>query len=801
MLELRLIGRRLRRKPLPGFAVVLTLSLGIGAVTAAFSALDGVLVQRLPILHQGEIVLAWHVNPARDHLHIPFNPQAFEVAALGMGSLSAVAGVETAGARPILAVWGGGQLMLNHVRVAGDFFGVLGANPALGRLLGEADDRLGATPAVVLGYDAWIGRFGADPSVLGTTIQYGGRSFLIVGVAPKGLDIPMGTDLWATLRGTFPEWAEEEPKGVELDLIGRRAVGVGPSTIASDLQGVLGTDPGISSIYSPLQPVVKSLDDHLFGAYRPVLRLAFFAALLLLLTALVNATLLLLAGGPETVRDHAVFRALGANPSRLRWSSMAEAAILGVGGALGGLGLAWVTLQALLPLAPATFPRLDGISLDARGVGFGVSVALAAILGAGIAVAVGFSTSASGVLAPSLSFGRTGGGARVRKTLAGFQVVMAGVSAIGAGLLIRSVDAMNRLDFGFDPAGLSVVSLSTPYPFFQVPSSYLLGLEQVVQHLEGQRGISSVRPTLTKPLLSGLDVVFRTENQIFSETGRNPYVAVDAVLPGHFQALGMPVTHGRGFESTDNRPDSDPVVVVNEAASSTYWPGEDPLGKRLFGFPDQDSSWRVIGVVPDIRYRDFFELRPAAYFPLGRMGIVPPRGLLVRSSGEGAASVGSAVREAFSEVDPKVQVLGEDRVVDLLRQPGARQRFGAGVLFIFAGVTILLTVLGIYGVFTALVQDREVELAVRTAVGAERGELVLMVLGEVARIAAAAATGGLLVALAGTRLLNSLLFGVSGFDLLTYTGVAVAAILGALLSGLIPALHASRVDPIRALRS
>jgi predicted permease len=793
--------KRLRRKPLRASATALTLALGIGATTAAFAAVDGVLLQELPVSGQDELVVAWFVNPARELFHIPFSPSAFDLAVRGTGSLSGVAGVERAGARPTVVESGSDPYVLSHVRVAGDFFGVLGARPAAGRLLTLSDDDPGAEAAVVLAHGTWVAQFGADPSVLGSTLRYGDRSFTIVGVAPEGFDFPQGTDLWATLRGSFPSWAEEEPVGIELDILGRRRPGVDAATVAADLTDALRADPGISAVYSDLRPVVTPFHDHVVGSVRPVLRAGLAAATLLLLVAVANATLLLLAGGPAVAHELAVNRALGAGRIQLLWRVVAEAGIVGALGVAGGLGLAWIGLQILLPLAPGDLPRLDNVALDGRSVAIAILLGLLGTGLAGMVAGLGLVRTDPGASLSAGGRGQLGIGSRAQRLLAAIQLSLTVVSAVGAGLLVRTVDAMDAVELGFEAEDLSVVSLSVPYPFFEVPETYVAALEQVVRDLEGRAGILSVRPTLSAPLGSGLDVILRAEGQEEEDLDENPYLAVDAVLPGHFEALGVPIRSGRGLTEADNAAGSDPVVVVNEAAARALWPGRDPIGERAVGFPDEDMAWTVVGVVADTRYREFFDARPSAYFPLGRMRFMAPTRLLIRTAEGGPITLGAVVREAFAGADPLVKVMGEEPVEEALRRASARQRFAAGVLLSFAWATLLLAALGVYGVFTVWVQGRTGEMAVRLAMGATRPRVVGMVLAGVLRVALVGAGAGVAIALWVSRLVEALLFGVSPLDPGTYVFVTMASLGTALAAGLVPAFQAARADPALTLQS
>jgi hypothetical protein len=369
--------------------------------------------------------------------------------------------------------------------------------------------------------------------------------------------------------------------------------------------------------------------------------------------------------------------------------------------------------------------------------------------------------------------------------------------------MVRTVSELRRLELGFDPTDLRVISLTHPYTYFQTPESFLSAMEEVTRRLEATPGIEAATPGVIRPLASsGLDVVVRTEEQGPSDVDRNPYLSMEVVLPGYFRALGIPLSGGRFLQPGDRR-GGEPVVVVSEKAARALWPGRDAVGRRInLGFPGyEDTWWRVVGVAGDTRYRDFLDPRPSIYFPMGPMGAVPPFHLLVRTTAGGPESLRPLVSEALASLDGSVRVLGETPVSALLRGPTARPRFAAGVLLTLALSTLILAVLGVYAVFSVWAAEREREMGVRMALGADRKEIVRLVLAGVLRIAVPGAGVGLLAAVLLSPSLGALLFGISSWDPLTLSSVTASAVLLAGLAALPPAVRASATDPSRALRS
>ena len=791
--EIRLAFRRLGRRPGRGLATALTLAIGVGAATAGFAAVDATLLHDLPVESQDELVVVWQSTPERGSLRIPFRADRYDAVLRRAESFSEAAGVSAWGALPVPVEAGSDSYALRRVTTAGDFFGVLGVEAGLGRLPTGEDDAVGAVATGVLSHAAWTSRYGADPGVIGTTLSVDGTTITVVGVAPVGFDFPHDTELWTPLRRDYAA----DPGIVELHLVGRMAPGVDAATVASDVSAALseiGESPGTVSL-----PVVTALEEHLLGSVKPVVRAAFGAALLLLLAAAANATLLLLAGGHGAVHDLAVRRALGAERSRLVGRLMADVSLVGAIGTVLGITFAWLILRMLVPLVPPELPRLDLAEVGWRAAAVAVALGLVAVALTGAVAGL----SLSGRDAPQQLLGRrshVGGGSAVRRGVAALQVCLTVVSAAGAGLLLRTVAAVDRVDVGFATRDMTSVSLRAPYTWFEVPETYFATLEEVVRELEARPGVIAARPTLGPPLQQRLEVIVVAEGQDPARLDGNPYVAIDAVLPGHFAALGIPILSGRDLTDADNRPEADPVAVVDEVLARALWPGEDAMGKRISGFGDRDTWFTVVGVAAATRYREFLEPHARAYYPMRRLGNAPPAALLVRSTDLATSSVGALVREALAAADPDVRVIEVQALSDALRRPTLGRRFAAGVLACFAGATLLLAALGIYGVFTVSVQERTREMGVRRALGARKLELIRLVLAGILKVALVGAVAGVVTAVWAGRLVESLLYGVVSTDFMTFAAVVLGSLTLAVAAGLAPALRASKVDPAVSLR-
>jgi hypothetical protein len=395
----------------------------------------------------------------------------------------------------------------------------------------------------------------------------------------------------------------------------------------------------------------------------------------------------------------------------------------------------------------------------------------------------------------------TPGRSTFRRAIAATQVGLTVLSAAGAGLLVRTVVALNSIDPGLSAADMTSVSLRVPYSWGDVPEQYLQALETVVADLESRPGVLAVRPTLGPPLEQRIEVRLRAVGQTDEQAQTNPFVALDAVLPGHFEALGIPIRSGRDLTAADNRSDADPVVVVDEVLAEALWPGVSPLGMGVIGYVgDNQTIYTVVGVAAATRYRELLVAHPRAYFPLHRVGNSPPAALLVRTSSSASVPVRDLVTEALAAADPQARVVSVTRMTDVLRAPTMGRRFAATVLVTFAGATLLLAVLGVYGVFTVLIQERNREFGVRRALGAQRMRILRSVFASILAVASAGAAVGTLAALWAGRLVGALLYGVEPADPGTFAFVVVGSILLALLAGAAPAMRASSVDPAVCLR-
>jgi len=798
--DIRVGIRSLRRTP--GFALtaILTLALGIGLATAVFTVADALLLRRLPVQDQDRVVVLWGQKTDQG---FPY-PLGFQDAlefAQRTRVLERVATFASWGAAP-LAIRDADQISrLRRALVSGEFFGVLGVRPVLGRALRPSDDGYGAAPVMVLSYGAWQGRFGGDAHILGRQIMMyeDGVPYTIVGVMPQGLDYPRGSDFWAPVARAI------SPKGlafVSLHLIGRLAPRATLAEARAELTGFLGrAEP--SSWGRDLRGAVQTLPRLVLGDVRPALFVFAAASGLLLLITCINVASLLLVRGVGRFREIAVRAALGAGRGRLIVQLLVESGVLAVAGAALGIFVAAAALQSFIAFAPAGVPRLDEIHLNATALAGAIGIAGVAMLLFGLAPAV--MTSRVELQRALRSDTRQSGSRRSRlatEALVAGQLALALVVLAAAGLIAKSLLKLERAELALEPSGLLIGELAVRYDQHGDAAKQRALLERLLPELRAIPGVRGVSPVVAVPFAGSAawDGRPAADGQSVEEIAANPMLNMDVVAPDYFETLGIPILRGRGFTDAD-RADAPSVVVISQSAARHYWPGQDPIGKRLRMGADLQRTVTVIGLVPDTRYRELREARPSVYFPL-RQSFFPfaPLALAIRTSGAPDAQV-PVIRRVISETEPGVALTSAASFETFLDGPLAQPRLNALLLAVFAGAAVVLAAVGLFGAMATMVRQRTRELGVRMALGANAGDLRRMVMGRGLAIALIGLVLGLIGALLVNRSLQRLLYDVTPTDLATLTAVTGFLIVVAALATLIPARTSTRIDPVVALRA
>ena len=814
--DVRLAMRTLGRRPALAAGIVLTLTVAIGVTVAAFGIVQAVLLAPLPVRDQDALV----VLRVRD----ASKPAALGDVALTNGFLDslrarapafgALARVFSAGATPFAARYGDRRFGLATTAVGGELFEVLGARPALGRLMRPSDDSAGSEPPVVLSYVSWRTKFGADSQIVGRTLDVLGMKGRVLGVAPPGFDYPAGTEAWVSLdQMERPYGADRAPDGGYFDLVGRLRPGATAEQAQAQFAAVART-----YVSAPMGPAVNRVVDivpypeSVTGKTRTVLLVVAVAVLLVLCVACVNVAGLLLARGVERTPELAIRAAIGASRGRIVAQLLTESATLAALGGVLGAVLGAALLRLGVGLAPADWPRLDQVHFSGAVVGFAIAVTALAVLMFGLAPALSIAVPqlerelrSSGVRVSADR--RTG---RLRRAVVVVQVALAVVILAGAGLVGRSLAHIDDIDLGFAPrqhliAGLEL--MVAPTSDTAAMASYAVRFRTLVtesvRQLAATPGIVGVTTTTVEPFSDvGLTAHYLAEGQPPDAASRNPMVDWDVAAPGYFQALGMRLERGRFFGPQD-KPNGAPVAVVSAGLARAEWPGRNPIGQRVsLGLSNAHRVWyTVVGITADTRFRGLTaQPRPALYVSTSGGAFQGGVWLTMRTRGDPRAMLPVLTR-IVRAIDPDAGIRKVETGAALLSAQTARARALATTLGILAVTVLLLAALGVFALLATLVRGRTHEIGVRIALGASDRNIRSLVVTHALRMGLAGAAIGLVLAVAATRVLRAQLYQVSATDPLTM-GVVVLVLIGAvLLAAYLPARRATRVDPLEALRS
>ena len=799
--------RVLRRNATFAASVVVTLAVGIGAATAMFGVVNGVLLTRLPIHDQGRVMVLRKEQLVGNETLVPFSVGDLRNFAAQTRTLETVAGAQYDGAWPATMRDGDRVLSPNTAVVSGNFFTTLGMRATFGRTLMESDDVVGGD-AIVISHALWLRAFGGDSAVVGRVIHGAGRgnAFRIVGVMPRGFAFPGNAEVWVPAVTVIPGAASNEGQW-PYNLVGRMRAGVSAEQVRAELAAFLARKAYVPGEPRDVRASVRSIESLIVGDVKPALLALAGAVALLLGLANVNVANLFLVRGLGRRRELAVRAAIGAGGWRIARLMATEAVVLATLGGLAGLAVAAWLLRLVVSLAPAELPRTDAIRVDlAVAAATGVMVVVSALaFSLWPAIAVSRQRDLHNVLR---SAARTGavdvGSRRARSFLVVAQVALAIVVLVGAGLLGRTLSVLQHLDMGFASDELSTVELSLPESITSSRPRLDAFYGAVTERLATMPGMSSATVVLVPPFSgrNGWDAFFTAEGQTARDAAANPALDFQPVLPSYFSTMGIPIRRGRGIAATD-REGTALVAVVSRSFAERAWPRQDPIGKRFkFGHADAPSPWTsVVGVVDDVRYRELTYSRPVVYVAWAQQTDKPPLSFVVARGAAGHALTARDVDRLVRELEPRVLVTSVATMRQRLTTSLARPRFDAMVLGVFAAVAFVLAAVGVYGVIAALVRQRTPEIGIRLALGAQPGEVRWMVMRSGLGLAGAGVVAGLAASLAATRVLGAELYGVHPADPLTMSAASLALLVAAALACGVPARAASRVDPLTALKA
>ncbi len=801
--DLRHAVRIMGRQPAFTFVAVITLALGIGANTAIFSVVNAVLLRPLPY-------------PESDRLLL-LNEHKVDAGPTSVGwlnfldwraqsrSFEAMAAQRFDG---FILTGNGEPRRLPGRMVSASFFDLLGSKPALGRFFDAKEDLPDAERTVVLAHHFWRDRYGADPEILGRSILLDGVPHTVVGVAPAGLR-PFGSivDLYVPvgLWGDKEVWLDRG-NHVGLLVLARLAPGVSIEAARAEMDTIArGLEAQYPASNTGQRVTMQPLYETQVGEVRPTLLMLLACVGLVLLITCANVANLLLARGASRQREMAVRASLGAGRWPLVRQLMAESLLMaGAGGALGVL-VAFCGIRSLPSLAPPDIPRLDATGIDPAVLVFTMGLSLLAGLVFGIAPAA--QASRADVI-EALKDGPRGGTIRpARRRLQSIflvtQIALSIVVVTGAGLMVRSILAVSRVEPGFQAEGLLALDVTLPGAGYAEPASRSAFFSQALDRLRALAGVESAAAVHCLPLTGSCwTSVYQAEGLPESSGAQLPIAAFNQVSDDYFRAMRIPLVEGRAFTPADGA-SSAPVAIVNARMARRHWPGASAIGRRIRqGFPENGGPWReIVGVVGDaLQNGPEWESWPEIYFPYAQVPSAAMR-LLVRSHGDGdPAILARAATAEIHRLDATQPVENVRPMTAYLADSMARRRFSTLLLLMFAGLALVLAAVGIYGVVSCGVSERTHEIGVRMALGARAADIARLVLGRGMRLTLTGVMAGLAGAVIVTRFMSGLLYGVTPNDPLTFAFMAALLAAVALAACWLPARRASRVDPMKVLR-
>ena len=784
----------------PGFSLIaiVTLALGIGANSAIFSVVNGILWRPLPYPNPEQLVMAWENHTARGGpAQEWFSPPDLEDWRAQNKTLSHFSALNDWA--PTLT--GSDEpLPLIGSAVSYDMFNLLGVAPAMGRSFAPEEDQVNAPNVVVLSNELWQQRFNSDRQIVGKSISLNQESYQVIGVMPAGFRFPViaGVQLWRTLRPTLNPNCKRGC--IVLRAIGRLKSGVTIQEAQADLSTVASR---LAAQYpetnSKVGATLVPFHEQLVGSIKRPLLVLLGAVGFVLLIACANVANLMLARAATREREMALRSALGASRGRVIRQLLTESALLAAAGAGVGLAVAYWLLRLLLSLSPPGTPGLDQIAIDRYVLGFTILIAAVTAIIFGLAPALQTSKVDLNRSLKDTGKGTPSGvrGGRLRGALVVAEMALALLLLIGSGLLMKSFVLLQRVDPGFNPdqvVTLRLILNRTAYPNIpQVVSFY----EQLLDRVKALPGVQSAATISTLPLSGNqTDTSFLIEGRPAPPPNQEPVAWYNSVSPDYFKTMQLRVVKGRSFSDTDT--DKSPlVVVISETMARKYWPNEDPLGQRIGRGPDR---WRqIVGIVRDVKHFGLdADTPPTMYLPMRQ---APGRGmnLVVRASGD-PLSLAPALRAQVWAGDRNLAIANLGTMKDVVSASITQQKFILTLLGCFAAVALLLASVGIYGVMSYSVTQRTHEIGIRMALGARVPDVLTLVFRHGMVLTLIGVAIGIALAFALTRLMRSLLFDVTPTDAMTFAMVAFGLVLVALAACLIPARRATKVDPLIALR-
>ncbi|HET9698948.1 MAG TPA: ABC transporter permease [Terriglobales bacterium] len=795
--DIRYGFRMLLKSPAFTAVAVITLALGIGANTAIFSVVNAVMLRSMPFPQANRLMAVYHSYPDINLMHASVDPGNWDYYRQNVKSFSNIAAYSGYKAPQNLTSAGDPE-RVRTFSVTGDFFQVLGINPTLGRALNRQDDQPGANREVVLGYGLWKERFGGDRNIVGKDIALDGMNYTVVGVMPSGFTFPEDAQLWVPFGFT----SEQLTNGAEyLEVVGRLRDDASPNLAKAEFEKITAE---AHRKYPDLPPTfhitTAPLQEVFVGDISKPLWVLLGAVGLVLLIACVNVANLLLARATVRQRELSIRVALGATRLRIIRQLLTEGVLLALAGGAVGLFLGYWGIDLLLSIVPMELPSFVKVSVDSSVLLFTIGASILSGLLFGSIPA--WHVSGSGLNDSLKEGGRTAAPGRhgSRRVLVVSEIALAMVLLVGAGLMIKSFVRILQSDPGFNAQNTLTATLSLPESKYKDEPKIGAFYREAAQRIATIPGVSASGLSSMLPMSGGWTNTFFVRGRAIKPA---PHAYVAVASGTYDKAVQIPLQRGR-FVADSDTPETQPVAVVDENAAKMYWPNEDPIGKQIAltseGTPEKPVWRQIVGIVGSVRHRSAVgeETKGQIYLPMQQNPLRTMR-IVVRTSGD-PTQMAAAVRNEIRQIDREQPIFQVRTMSSLYNDFVAQPRFNMVLLAVFAGLALLLATVGIYAVMSYSVTQLTHEIGVRMALGAKQRDVLNMVLGQAARMAGFGLAVGLAGALLATRVLQTLLFGVRAYDIGTFALIGFLLASVALLASFLPALRATRVDPMVALR-
>jgi putative ABC transport system permease protein len=808
--DLRFAIRQLRKSP--GFALttILTLALGIGATTAIFSLINAVLLRPLPFPEPDRLVWAQELYSATGKPTLP-NPISYPDFFDWRTRNHSFEAMATYRYNGHTLTGAGMPQQVEGETVSSEFLRVLGVRPELGRSFVMEDEKPG-THVAILSHKLWQSTFGGSPDIVGHPITLDNITYTVIGVMPSGFDFPIQNPpakLWTTLTddSSDPKDPLIAQRGADmLTVVGRLKPGVSVEQAGADLnlisQNMAAQYPDSNKQLGGA--TVTPEMENLVGSTRTALNVLFASVVFVLLIACANVAGLMLTRAARRRQEMAVRSAMGATRFEIMRQVLVESVVLSLCAGLAGVVFSELLLKTMLRFVPQNLPRLNQVSLDSAVLAFAVIASVLTGVLFGVLPAWRMSR-----LDPSLAL-REGtrsvtsgrGQHRLNNALVVIETAIGLVLLVGAGLLIHSFVRVMNVDPGFDPHHVLTAGLDLPdnqYPALKKTQFY----DQLLPRLAALPGVESVSAGFPIPLSGGnIGVSFAIEGRPVAQ-GDEPDEPLNIISPDYFHTLRIPILSGREFRLNDDSK-APPVVIVNQAFARKYFPGENPVGKRIKpGLGDDvtpDTAWReIVGVVGDVKRKGITAAMPAQFYLPFKQAIIFSPPVIIRTAGDPLSLVGP-LRDQLGQLDSNVPLYRISTLDDYVALSAAHPRFQTVLITFFAALALLLSAVGLYAVLSYMVAQRTLEIGLRMALGAQRQDVLGLILRRGLLLAATGLAIGLVVSLALTQFMSGMLYGVKPFDPLTFVAVSAVLLLVSAIASSAPAWRAARLDPMRTLR-